>query len=294
MKLMLEFLVDRPECRSGGWCGDRRRIYFSGQSMGGMVSLQFATPDPESIYYLGDTCIGNLRPAAVVACSPGGSRSSALDLRGEVPTLVMQGSGDLVAPPVVGAGLVRVRHAVVGGETKFVQAYMTEEWKRLLGESGPGGVMRRAHDYLLPGQPLPRRHRDRTAVLLQADAQQGGALLEGRLPASWGAGCPDRMAQPMGIGGDFYMWETLNTTVHRVTGVGKGLRMSTLTYTTTSGPVAEEIMFQCADAGAAAGSSKEIRVCLFKGGHTFPFLEQRPELLHAYVWEHFLRGGALA
>ena len=87
----------------------RSRIFFSGQSMGGMSALQFATPDPTSrpcsqrqscrkaVFCLLCFCrryfLGSLRPAAVAACSPGGSRNNDLELQGQVPTLLLQGRG---------------------------------------------------------------------------------------------------------------------------------------------------------------------------------------------------------
>ena len=37
--------------------------------------------------------LGSLGPAAVAACSPGGSRNNDLELHGLVPTLLLQGNG---------------------------------------------------------------------------------------------------------------------------------------------------------------------------------------------------------
>ncbi|CAE7941998.1 unnamed protein product [Symbiodinium necroappetens] len=112
VRTVLQAVTEGAICRAtvpGGWCGDRSRIFFSGQSMGGMSALQFATPDPTSrpcsqrqscrkaVFCLLCFCrryfLGSLRPAAVAACSPGGSRNNDLELQGQVPTLLLQGRG---------------------------------------------------------------------------------------------------------------------------------------------------------------------------------------------------------
>jgi len=80
--------------------------------------------------------------------------------------------------------------------------------------------------------------------------------------------------------------------VQRVVGLDNPIDMTTLTYTTTRLPdsVASE-RFQCADAGAAAGAAKEVRVCVYNGGHTYPFLHKEADVLHGYIWDNFFHGG---
>merc|ERR1719471_420589 len=61
--------------------------------------------------------------------------------------------------------------------------------------------------------------------VLQADVQQGGALLAGRLKSVTPV-CNDKLGNPLGVDSCFYMWEGLNTTLHRVVGLQNSLDMA--------------------------------------------------------------------
>ncbi|CAK0850732.1 unnamed protein product, partial [Prorocentrum cordatum] len=70
MKTVVQFVVQQ-------FRADKTRIYFSGQSMGGMATLQFAVA--EGKYALPK----DLQPAAIAPCSPPGSRMNQLELFGK-------------------------------------------------------------------------------------------------------------------------------------------------------------------------------------------------------------------
>ena len=129
--------------------------------MGGMSSLQFASPDPESKYFLGDVA-----PAAVAACSPGGSRNNDLELQGKVPTMLIQGSRDTIAVPLPWAGYTRDIQQ---------QIFQTRQWKNGL-EAATGLLQQRANNSLLAEFRAQFSDLD---LLLLADVRQGGALLSG-------------------------------------------------------------------------------------------------------------------
>jgi len=272
--------------------GDSNRIYFTGQSMGGMSSLQFATQDTSSSYFLGGACGHDLRPAAIVACSPGGSRNNVLDLDGKVMALVMQGSTDAIAPATFASGYLR---NITVNETLMVYARKDDAFTTLI-DSNTDDIVGKAASLLNVSADPPNEdaggRQYQTGLVLQANAQTGGQFLDGKLNTSLIPGCADKTGMLTGIGSDFYMWEVLNTTVNRVVGLGNPVDMSTLTFTTTSGPASGE-RFQCADAGTAVGTSEEVRACVFNGGHTFPFVDSEPKVLHEYVWENFLRSGTV-
>ncbi|OLP97782.1 hypothetical protein AK812_SmicGene19826 [Symbiodinium microadriaticum] len=277
VRTVLQAVTEGAICRAtvpGGWCGDRSRIFFSGQSMGGMSALQFATPDPTSRYFL-----GSLRPAAVAACSPGGSRNNDLELQGQVPTLLLQGSRDLVAVPVPWAGHDR----------DLVRITLTSAWKALV-----------TNDTLvqlaLRSLPAAFHNFTKTSILLLADVRQGGAALLEHLPnLTDAAGFPDRKGRMTGISAGAYMWEPVQTTLQRI--VGKEVQMAQLSYWTpqalSSDPVA--IALQCADATALT------RVCIFQGGHTYPFLKpngfeddpSKARAFHELLWADWFRNGTL-
>ncbi|CAE7557743.1 unnamed protein product [Symbiodinium pilosum] len=277
VRTVLQAVTQGAVCNAtvpGGWCGDRSRIYFTGQSMGGMSALQFATPDPSSRYFL-----GSLGPAAIAACSPGGSRNNDLELQGQVPTLLIQGSQDLVAVPVPWAG--HDRNLVRIANMKVFQAMVTNDTLvQLARQSLPGDFQNLSPDDLL----------------ILADVRQGGALLAEYLPDLADiAGFPDRKGRMTGISAGAYMWEPLQTTLQRV--VQTDVQMSQLRYWNPPDPSgqAASIQLQCADATA------HVRVCVFQGGHTYPFLTpdgfehnaSKAKAFHDLLWVDWFRNGTL-
>jgi len=275
VRKVLEEVTAGEICAPGNWCGDRSRIYLTGQSMGGMSALQWATPDPSSRYFLKD-----LQPAAIAACSPGGSRNNDLDLQGQVPTLLMQGSSDTTAVPVAWVGYTRDLRRITN----------TPHWKRIA-----------SNDTLVQAalQSLPAEFQNMPPgdTLLLADVRQGGALLAEYLPElveSQMSGFPDRMGRITGISAGAYMWEPLETTLQRI--VGKDLPMKGLHYWTPQPQqLAESTSLQCADATPTA------RVCIFRGGHTYPFLKpngfehdlEKVKAFHQLIWVEWFRNGTL-
>jgi len=195
LKVVLGFVTQSSACSQGHWCGNRDRIYFTGQSMGGMSSLQWATQDPASDYYLGATCFGDLRPKAITAASPGGSRLNELNLGGRVPALVMQGSADHVAVPVLPAG--RMRNFSSGSDSRLaVKDYpnIPHFLAELLGDRLDALVVQAVGVLGLGNyRPKPDGTRDKVHLLLQADTQQGGAFLKDHLPAYLQGGCPAKV-----------------------------------------------------------------------------------------------------
>jgi len=74
--------------------GDPERIYFTGQSMGGLATLDMASRMPAA-----------LKPAAIVTTSAGAMRSSTVSLGGEIPALMFHGMKDTIIPPLPWVGM---------------------------------------------------------------------------------------------------------------------------------------------------------------------------------------------
>mmetsp|Transcript_75791 Transcript_75791/g.190633 ORF Transcript_75791/g.190633 Transcript_75791/m.190633 type:complete len:641 (+) Transcript_75791:53-1975(+) len=287
-KKALGFVVGGDACTRAGFtkatCVDKARIYYTGQSMGGMSSIQFATSQTESPYYMGNTLAGDLRPAAIVACSAGGSRNNDVDLMGKVPALIMQGATDYISAATPPLGYM------FKGRTDRLA------WAR-------GKSLTKALPVVLPQATLYldiQLSNDapvslQKAYVLQADVQQGGELLADAL-GKLEPPCNDKLGNPTGLSVSYYMWEGLKTTLQRVVGLNNNkVAMPQLQYSAVPGKAAEEINIQCAEAGEAAGIESQVRVCAFIGGHTYPWLQSggvtNYAAFHEFIWEGFLKGG---
>lgn len=254
---------------------DARRIYFAGQSMGGMASCQFAAPTGK--YALPEA----LQPAAIIPCSMGGSRGNDLDLGGTVPAMLMQGYMDDTAPGSVWAGYLR----------SFDEAKVSEHMKRLLQDAA---LLQAARAVV--GDEAPAT----AELLIEADIMSGGHLLHKyteELLKEKEIGCNSKLGSPTAMGQDGYMWEMLQDTVHRV--AGKKIDMSKLTYHTPTSSHVEEgafkaIRFKCTNA------TDRVKVCTFKGGHDWPWNEEgwvessnKGRVFHDFLWMDFLQGGTI-
>jgi len=265
--------------------GDKDHIYFSGQSMGGMSSLQFAAPQRDNKYNMGP-----YSPKAIAACSAAGGSNNDLNLMGKVPTLLMQGSRDTIAVPTVWAGYNRndpyyAQEGFLPKSDRMQRMYLNDT---LVGHA----IQVSGLNVDVPKKEMKGR---RINLLLMADLQTGGSFLEHYTSAAEQKGllgCPDKFrGVPLTIDGNSYMWETFGTTLARV--AGGVLDMSRLSYHFPSGfeDPARDIMLMCANATKTAGSQAEIQACTFKGGHTYPWVDTEPDVLHKFVWEHWFKGG---
>ncbi|CAE8614297.1 unnamed protein product [Polarella glacialis] len=298
VRKVVQFVTGSPECRSGAgtlsgssWCGDETRMYFTGQSMGGMASIQFAAGDGK--YALP----ARHRPAAVVASSAGGSRNNRASLHGQVPTLLMQGSNDHIAAPVVWAGFRR-------SPRKTLQALTVGEPFTSMRILGNASLLKHAERILGMNGPLPTRRKPsaRVRFLLQADTAWGGALLAheaARLSERGELGCADYRGVATSICESGYMWQSFQTTVSNVAGMS--VDMSKLSYAapaSVAAAAADEITMRCA---TLDGVPSEIRVCVYDGHHSWPWksykseawrwISKRGRVFHDFVWMDFLQGG---
>mmetsp|Transcript_93561 Transcript_93561/g.227307 ORF Transcript_93561/g.227307 Transcript_93561/m.227307 type:complete len:629 (+) Transcript_93561:148-2034(+) len=284
---VLDFVAGRANC--AGLRGNMNRIYLSGQSMGGMASIQFAVPQPGNKYNL-----GKYRPKAIVACSPGGSRVNTANLQGKVPTMVMQGYKDDIAPGSVWIGYNR-------SDPYYVKSSWLVRSNLFLALAQNDTLVQNALN--LSGKnrnvPLTGQTGLRASILLNADTQSGGALLRAQTEAlarRGHIGCQSSFdGSTMGIGGDSYLWEVFGTTVGRI--AGKPFDMTRLNYQKPGGKFAkkaEDIDLTCANVTRVAGTTAEVKACTFKDSHTYPWIDRSDSdvrTFHQFVWDSWFKGG---
>lgn len=264
--------------------GDPRRLYFTGQSMGGQASMQFATAEGKYAMPPG------LAPAAIVACSPGASRRSEVQIKGKVPALLLYGVRDSIAPPSAWSAFNR----------KQEYLFYDPSFQRILEEDGP--VLKRALD-MVGVQIKDEEDEKKGYALVMADCMTGGQLLAEPLESLAEkdlVGCKDRFGHRLSIDGSNRMVETVRTRLQRI--VGAPVNMTRLKFNAppeVPAAEAEAYMMRCANVDdTATGGAKhaEAKVCFFDGGHTFPWVdnEEKVDLFHDFVYKGFLRSGSLA
>lgn len=264
--------------------GDSRRIYFTGQSMGGMAAVQFSVN--KGRYALPE----QFRPAAVAACSSSGSRNNQAELNGVVPTLLMQGDADNLAPGTPAHGYTRKGLAwdatALNEMHFFVKLRKDRKYVEL--------AMNLTHHELFPMTV------DQTStMLLRANLMKDHDVLKD----AWGTkvktnmvGCHDAYGNRMAVDMSGYMWEPFKTAIARA--AGKKVDMANLVYTSGASTFVSEkaaalIGLQCATVPETKAS---VRACVFGGGHDWPWEEfgrRGRRFLHDFIWQDFLKGGAL-
>lgn len=284
---VLQFVVDHYQA-------DPARIYFSGQSMGGMASLQFAA------FQADRPLDSRVRPAAIAPCSAGASRSSAVQLQGKMPTLLLWGYTDFVAPPTLWAGCNRDNKNLTH----------TAEFSSLLRNS----TLRRLALQVVGGSPHEMCDQRvcssmECCLLLQANAMTGGKLLqETSVQQTYDhaghLGCENNIGELTSLDSSGFMWEGVLTTLQGV--VGHAVDMSSLSWKAPEKlPQAaqEAIDFLCATVPAET----TVKVCIFNGGHSLPWNAGPSDLghdwmqvsgddgvvFHDFIWEDFLQGGTI-
>eukprot|EP00928_Gymnodinium_smaydae_P071342 TRINITY_DN54964_c0_g1_i1.p1 TRINITY_DN54964_c0_g1~~TRINITY_DN54964_c0_g1_i1.p1 ORF type:complete len:548 (+),score=36.60 TRINITY_DN54964_c0_g1_i1:64-1644(+) len=285
MERVLRFVISH-------YVADSRRIYFSGQSMGGMASLQFAAPNgglPQDI-----------RPAAIAPCSAGASRSSVAQLHGVVPTLLLWGYADGTAPPTVWQGQNRNPVALTS----------TVEFKSLLRNKT---LLKQALE-ITGGIPHSMCALDVCSsvdccVLLQANTLTGGKLLKAtslhrKLEHEGQLGCENDQGELTCIGGGGFMWEGISSTVQGI--IGSNVDMSALSWGAPDKvpkDARDAVDLLCARVPAHA----TVEICIFNGGHSLPWnggpggkgYDWMPvagrygAVFHEFIWERFFEGGAI-
>jgi len=282
MKTVVQFVVQQ-------FRADKTRIYFSGQSMGGMATLQFAVA--EGKYALPK----DLQPAAIAPCSPPGSRMNQLELFGKVPTLLMWGFTDDISPPSAFAGYAR-------DYRKLQEALYVASPIRLAQAMKVAGITN------VSDIPSDIPH-----FLLYVDVLTGGAFLSEvvrRLYESQRVGCLDSKGNVMPLSYSGIMGEGLNTTLSRI--VGHNVDWTSLKFEAPSSvpqKAASDVWLMCA---SVPGTQVPIRVCIFDEGHTYPWSggqvlnphievdgsgfipsAQGGKVLHDLIYEDFFQGGTL-
>lgn len=311
VRKVVSFVTNSSECREGAgtesgknWCGDAARIYFTGQSMGGMSSIQFSVREGKYAQ--------KERPAAIVSCSAGGARNNDATLDGKVPTLLMQGGRDNVAVPTVFAGFNRHLETLHG--SPYYYSYYTSETYKILKKDK--SLLTKALEILNMSAPLlskPNYPSQKLAqpqqVLLDADAMWGGALLENYAEALENqsvVGCREN-GSLTGIGEDGYIWQTISTTLRNV--VGRSVVMKDFEYFK---PVSDSVndaavdlaTIRCAYVpGHGPGTPAKVKFCAFDGFHTWPWNDYNSgkwypgtdngRVFHNFVWVDFLENGSL-
>lgn len=267
---------------------DRERVYFTGQSMGGMASMQFAVGKGK--YWMQD-----FRPAAIVACSAGGARKNDMELNGEVKTLLMHGYLDAIAPATVWAGYTRDFSQFLQNSTKLTK-WLTKD-------------IITAAMHITSNITRPLRLEDQRRMILEANLMSNGRLLENatqELREQWLIGCPgEGDDEPLPISRDGYMWEALRHTLDRVAGrkVDMASELKFRFPAQARVPLNASIAnhFKCAN---VPKTKVDIEVCTFKGGHLWPFQDEVTEdwipeagtdgqVFHDFIWMDWLKGGTV-
>jgi dienelactone hydrolase len=321
MKIVVEFVARQ-------FNADKTRIYFTGQSMGGMAALQFSVA--EGKYALPK----DLQPAAIASCSSGGSRMNQMQLYGKVPTQLMWGFKDDVAAPVPSSGYARAL-----AETNDLSAYQPARKLLEVLEEHPAYLNLSAFPQSTEGLLSAPQSQALTALihqamqvtgvsnmsdipselqsfLLYADVLTGGALLEGalsELSENQESGCRDSWGEVMSLDDGGIMWEGISTTLSRI--VGYKVDWASLQFEAPASvpeEAASDIWLKCA---RVPDTQVPIRVCIFDGGHSYPwngfggdwtfvpglyyddsgFLPsaQGGKVFHDFIYEDFFLGGSL-
>lgn len=268
---------------------DKQRIYFTGQSMGGMASLQFAVGKDKGSYWMRD-----FRPAAVVACSAGGARVNDMELHGKVKTLLMHGYLDYTAPATVWAGYTRDLSTLLQNDTSLTRLLTNETILRAMN--------------ITSNQTWPEHLEDQQSMVLEANLMAGGKLLgkgTQELQRQWLLGCQGNDSSPLPISRGGYMWEALNQTLARIVGRHVGMASELKFALPPEGRVPRAAstahQFKCA---TVPRTGSEIEVCTFRGGHLYPFQDSAtgdwsPEagedgqVFHDFIWRDWLKGGTV-
>lgn len=284
MKQVMEFLVPHYNV-------DIERIYLTGQSMGGMSSLQWAM-------HSGTYDLGKYRPAAIAPCSAGAARAHLAKLDAQVPTLLMWGYEDSVAPPTVWAGYDRDNEYLptsAAFETLILDTKLQEQALRVTGKMPQNNCSSDVCED------------DICCLMLWANTLTGGDLLkQSKLQESlfWRRklGCYNHeMKEMTSLDGSAFMWEGVKTTLREVVG-NASLDFRDLHFQAPDTDIVPE-QFQLANdilcAKVPNKNDADIRVCIFQGGHSYPWKDHDTndwiagggEVFHDFVWKGFLKEG---
>mmetsp|Transcript_50289 Transcript_50289/g.155697 ORF Transcript_50289/g.155697 Transcript_50289/m.155697 type:complete len:609 (+) Transcript_50289:1-1827(+) len=259
---------------------DPRRIYFFGQSQGGMAALSFAAPGvlPEA-----------LRPAAIVVGSAAAARSHSVDLGGSTAVLLLHGARDDIVPPTIWSGVARNTSFLTSTQLWFniVQAHQEEAQ----------GILRRHSNDSVPAFLNP------SVAVIWANALTGGKLLrrhQKRLAHE--VGCTNAWGESTVVSSDGYLYDPFSRTLSGV--AGKEVDMAALHFEAPQSlPPAARRSIQCA---SVRGTAAPVRVCIFNGGHCLPWqhwekynctwtkMSDHGRVFQNFVWQDFLQGGLLA
>jgi len=274
---------------------------LTGQSMGGMSSLQWAMKN-------GKYKLGEYRPAAIAPCSAGGARSSYAELDAEVPTLLMWGYEDDIAPATLWQGYDRHNNYLPDSTTFQTQIVSGTEMQFFEQEAlkVTGKWPTNKCDYSCTTGT--RADKKMCCLVLWANALTGGELLKGSaaqtsLQASRELGCANDMGELTGLGGSAFMWEGVLSTLRGVVG-NASLDMMTLQFNPPDVSVVPDAFQKTNDMLCADVPNKhqqDIRVCIFRGTHTYPWksdwtndwIEGGGQVFHDFVWKGFLKEGKL-
>jgi len=283
---------------------DRERIYLTGQSMGGMSSLQWAMQS-------GDYDLGQYRPAAIAPCSAGAARSHYAELKGQVPTMLMWGYEDSIAPATAWQGYSRnldywlpksptMKAQILNGAQRHELKKQALKYTKDSFPTNPCRVC-----------PHSVSHKDRKlcCLILWANTLSGGELLEGSdaqkyLESTKQLSCPNDMGVLTGCDGSAFMWEGVLTTLRGVTG-DPSLKMSNLKFKAPDSSIVPKQYQTMQDMLCADVPNKhntDIRVCIYQGGHTYPWKKSYHwmngnsgggQVFHDFVWKGFLKEGGV-
>eukprot|EP00929_Paragymnodinium_shiwhaense_P118564 TRINITY_DN9047_c0_g1_i7.p1 TRINITY_DN9047_c0_g1~~TRINITY_DN9047_c0_g1_i7.p1 ORF type:complete len:312 (-),score=82.46 TRINITY_DN9047_c0_g1_i7:286-1221(-) len=279
---------------------DSSRIYFTGQSAGGMASIQFAVPSGAG------SLPWDLQPAAIAAASAGGARNSAATLQGQVPALLMWGYLDTTAPTTIWHGTTRDLRSLPSSP-QFAQLAREHG---LLAEAAR--IVENATSSLsCDFDCSPKIANATCCLLLKANTMTGGEFLaktaqEKKLQASHEIGCPDDGGGFSSISRPGFMWQNIKTMLSQmVYPPGRMVNMSELSWRAAS---AEEVPAEAQKAvdlicAETPGAAARVRVCLHNGKHSYPWLNSGrcgndfqaaagPDghVFHDFVWNFFGRG----
>jgi len=292
-KQVMEFVVPQYNV-------DAERIYLTGQSMGGMSSLQWAMGK-------GPYALGEYRPAAIAPCSSGAARSSYAKLDAEVPTLLMWGYQDDIAPPTLWSAYDRY-NKFLPRSTTFLTQVVSGAQKEFLKKAAlqVTGNKWPTNDCEYSCTKGTAEDKKMCCLMLWANALTGGELLKGSaaqtsLQDSHMLGCANDMGELTALDPSAFMWEGVLTTLRGIVG-DTSLDMMTLEFNPPNVSIVPDAMQKTNDmlcADVPNKNNKDIRVCLFQGSHTYPWksewdndwIEGGGQVFHDFVWKGFLKEG---
>jgi dienelactone hydrolase len=302
---VLRFVVDY-------YTGDATRIYFTGQSMGGMAAVQFAVSEGKW------ALPPEVRPAAIVPSAASAARSFYANLNGTVPTLLMWGYADNTAPPTIWSGYQRFssntsKPLSKGGLSDMFSDLIAAEQLKEKALAITGGMPHAMCSEDVCTSQL-------CCLLLQANVMSGGDLLansrvQQMLMEQEQLGCKNDLGYLTATCSYGFMWEGINATLHGI--LGYGVDMSKLSFKpppSVPQDAQQAIDFLCADVpnrnGDAMNASRQsvpVRVCVYNGGHSLPW-NGKPSghgsdwsaisgnhgrVFHDFVWKDFLQSGGM-